>query len=59
METIDPYGQNPHFQGQTSPGAEFRPHFCQKFLWTSVKTLAMELVGPHGRNNPFSRSNKP
>uniref|UniRef100_A0A3Q7FNK7 Uncharacterized protein n=1 Tax=Solanum lycopersicum TaxID=4081 RepID=A0A3Q7FNK7_SOLLC len=28
-------------------------------LWTSVKTLAMHLVVPHGHSNPFSRSNEP
>ncbi|KAH0774583.1 hypothetical protein KY290_011720 [Solanum tuberosum] len=27
---------------------EFRPHFCQKYTWTSVKALSMEPVGPHG-----------
>ncbi|KAG5588772.1 hypothetical protein H5410_049206 [Solanum commersonii] len=56
-----------HFYGQTIPGAvhglfgdpKFRPHFCQKFSWTSVKTLAMEPVGPHGKNVPFSWSNDP
>ncbi|KAG5578660.1 hypothetical protein H5410_058794 [Solanum commersonii] len=56
-----------HFQGQTTPGAvhglfddlEFRPYFEQKFLWTSVKTLSMEPVDPHGQNVPFSRSKEP
>ncbi|KAG5578657.1 hypothetical protein H5410_058791 [Solanum commersonii] len=37
-----------HFQGQTNPGAR-----------TSIKTLAMEPVGPHGQNGPFSKSNEP
>ncbi|KAG5612767.1 hypothetical protein H5410_024048 [Solanum commersonii] len=32
--------------------------FAKKFLWTSVKTLAMEQVGPHSQNVPFSRSNE-
>ncbi|KAG5578677.1 hypothetical protein H5410_049304 [Solanum commersonii] len=38
---------------------ELRPHFCQTFSWMSVKTLGMELVGPHGQNVPFSRSTEP
>ncbi|KAG5608032.1 hypothetical protein H5410_019313 [Solanum commersonii] len=38
---------------------EFWPYFCQKISWMSFKTLAMESVGPHGQNNPFSRSNEP
>ena len=29
------------------------------FLWTSVKTLSMHPVGPHGPSNPFWRSNDP
>ncbi|KAG5576382.1 hypothetical protein H5410_056516 [Solanum commersonii] len=37
----------------------FRCHFCQKNLWTSVKTLAMEPIGFDQKTNPFSRSNKP
>ncbi|KAG5578673.1 hypothetical protein H5410_049300, partial [Solanum commersonii] len=37
----------------------FRPHFCKKFTWTSVKTLPMEPVGLHGHNGPFSKSNNP
>ncbi|KAG5593549.1 hypothetical protein H5410_044063 [Solanum commersonii] len=36
---------------------EFRPHFCQNFTWTSIKTLPMEPVGPHGQNDLFLRSN--
>ncbi|KAG5569108.1 hypothetical protein H5410_058874 [Solanum commersonii] len=56
-----------HFQGQMNSeqftiffgDPEFRPYFCKTFTWTSVKTLSMELVGPHGQNGPFSRSNKP
>ncbi|KAG5569106.1 hypothetical protein H5410_058872 [Solanum commersonii] len=35
----------------------FRPHFCENFTWTSVKTLPMEPIGPYGQNVPFSRSN--
>ena len=35
-----------------------RPKF-QKFLWTSVNTLAMQPVGHHGQSDPFSRSNEP
>ncbi|KAG5613949.1 hypothetical protein H5410_013773 [Solanum commersonii] len=38
--------------------SEFRRYLCEKILWTSVKTLAMEPVGPHGQTRPFSRSNK-
>ncbi|KAG5568916.1 hypothetical protein H5410_064079 [Solanum commersonii] len=38
---------------------EFRPHNFQNFTWTSVKTLPMEPVVPHGQNGPFSRSNYP
>ncbi|KAG5628344.1 hypothetical protein H5410_000061 [Solanum commersonii] len=51
-----------HFQGQTCSRVgdpKFRPHFCQNFAWTSVKTLTMELIGPHGQNGPFSTSNDP
>ncbi|KAG5613684.1 hypothetical protein H5410_013508, partial [Solanum commersonii] len=56
-----------HFQVQTNLGdvhgvfgdMEFRAHFCQNLLWTSIKPLAMEPVGPHGKNFPFSRSNRP
>ncbi|KAG5598312.1 hypothetical protein H5410_029682 [Solanum commersonii] len=38
---------------------EFRRHFCQKFTWTFIKTLYMEIVGHHGQNSPFIRSNEP
>ncbi|KAG5574363.1 hypothetical protein H5410_054497 [Solanum commersonii] len=38
---------------------EFEPHFCQNFSWTSVKTLVIMPVGPHGQNGPLSRSNEP
>ncbi|KAG5578703.1 hypothetical protein H5410_049330 [Solanum commersonii] len=31
--------------------------FAKKFTWTSVRTLAMEQIGRHGQNGPFSRSN--
>ncbi|KAG5593562.1 hypothetical protein H5410_044076 [Solanum commersonii] len=48
-----------YLQGQTNPGSEFRPHFCQNFTWTSVKTLAIEPIGPHGKNGQFSRSYEP
>ncbi|KAH0646397.1 hypothetical protein KY284_034281 [Solanum tuberosum] len=37
-----------HFQGQTIPRAEFPPHFYQNLTWTSIKTLPIEPVGPHG-----------
>ncbi|KAG5613700.1 hypothetical protein H5410_013524 [Solanum commersonii] len=59
-----------HFQGQRIPGADLtneaswptwlkQPIFKVKQFpeQTSVKKLAMEPVGPHGKNNPFSRSN--
>ena len=36
----------------------FRRQKRQKFLWTSVKTLAMQSVVPHGQFDLFSRSNK-
>ncbi|KAG5613726.1 hypothetical protein H5410_013550, partial [Solanum commersonii] len=56
-----------HFQRQTNPRAvhgffgnlEFRPHFCQNYTWTFVKTFPMEPVGPHGQNRPFLKSNDP
>ena len=32
---------------------------CQNFLCTSVKTLSLQPVGPHGQSDPFSRSNEP
>ncbi|KAG5574358.1 hypothetical protein H5410_054492 [Solanum commersonii] len=32
---------------------KFRPKICQNFSWTSIKTLAMEQVDPHGQNGPF------
>ncbi|KAG5591684.1 hypothetical protein H5410_042198 [Solanum commersonii] len=38
---------------------EFLNDFCQIFSFTSVKTLAIELVGPDGQTGPLSRSNKP
>ncbi|KAG5593613.1 hypothetical protein H5410_034845 [Solanum commersonii] len=37
----------------------FLCHFCQKFTWTSVKTLAMEQVGHHVQNDIFTRSDNP
>ncbi|KAG5607808.1 hypothetical protein H5410_029300 [Solanum commersonii] len=36
---------------------EFQCNFCQKFTWTSVKTLVMEPIGHHGQNVPITRSN--
>ncbi|KAG5578681.1 hypothetical protein H5410_049308 [Solanum commersonii] len=38
---------------------EFQRQLCQKLTWTSGKTLAIEPVGYHGQNGPFSRSNEP
>ncbi|KAG5593521.1 hypothetical protein H5410_044035 [Solanum commersonii] len=32
---------------------EFRAYLCRNFLWTSIKTLDMEPVSPHGQNIPF------
>ena len=32
---------------------------CQIFLWMSVKTLSMHMVGHHGFSDPFGRSNEP
>ncbi|KAG5568920.1 hypothetical protein H5410_064083 [Solanum commersonii] len=32
---------------------EFQPQFSQKISRTPVKTLPIDLVGPHGQNNPF------
>ncbi|KAG5588773.1 hypothetical protein H5410_049207 [Solanum commersonii] len=57
-----------HFQGQTNPGGDFsygasqpswpkRPIF--KVKRASLQTLAMEPVGTHGQNVPFSWSNEP
>ncbi|KAG5576462.1 hypothetical protein H5410_056596 [Solanum commersonii] len=34
--------------------SNFRRHFCQKNLWTSVKTLAIESVGPDGVRQDLS-----
>ncbi|KAG5608029.1 hypothetical protein H5410_019310 [Solanum commersonii] len=50
-----------HFHGETSPGEvqghfgdlEFRTHFFQNFLWTSIKTLALEAVGPSRPKHPI------
>ncbi|KAG5576291.1 hypothetical protein H5410_056425 [Solanum commersonii] len=49
-----PTGKLDHFQGETSPKAvhgyfgdpDFRHHFCQKFLWMSIKTFAMSWLVP-------------
>jgi len=38
---------------------EFRPHCRKNYTRTSIKTLSMEPVDPHGQNGPFSRSNEP
>ncbi|KAH0746146.1 hypothetical protein KY285_007803 [Solanum tuberosum] len=38
---------------------DFRCHFCQNFSWTSVKTLAMELICPDGKTVPFSSQMSP
>ncbi|KAG5600597.1 hypothetical protein H5410_031967 [Solanum commersonii] len=38
---------------------KFQRHSFQIFIRTSIKTLPMELVGHHGQNDPFSRSNEP
>ena len=40
-------------------GSGFRCQKCQIFLWTSVKTLSIHLVGPHGHSDPFLMRNKP
>ncbi|KAG5607818.1 hypothetical protein H5410_029310 [Solanum commersonii] len=39
--------------------SKFQRHFCHKFTWTSIKTIAMEPVGHHGQKGPFTRSNDP
>ncbi|KAG5574364.1 hypothetical protein H5410_054498 [Solanum commersonii] len=72
MDLVGPHGKKSHFQGQTSPGADLSygaswpsrpkwPIFKVKRspMLTSVKTLVMELVGPHDKNGPFSMSNEP
>ncbi|KAG5608034.1 hypothetical protein H5410_019315 [Solanum commersonii] len=63
---MDPEQVNPHFADfcvLQSTGfignPEFQRHFRKKFTWTSVKILAMEPVGHHSQNDPFSRSNEP
>ncbi|KAG5574357.1 hypothetical protein H5410_054491 [Solanum commersonii] len=64
-QTIPGVGKPPFYQFSCAivhgifGDLEFRPHFCQNFTWTSVKTLPIDLVGPHDQNNPFSRSNDP
>ncbi|KAG5576376.1 hypothetical protein H5410_056510 [Solanum commersonii] len=54
-------GKPTHFHGQMIPGASKPPDLpiFVNILWTSFKTLAMELVGPNEKNDPFSMSNKP
>ena len=39
--------------------SEFKRNFFSKFLWTSINTLSMEIVGPEGQNDPFSSSYEP
>ncbi|KAG5576388.1 hypothetical protein H5410_056522 [Solanum commersonii] len=61
-----PMGKPTHFQGQTIPGAvhesfddlDFRRYFGKTMSWTSIKTLAMELIGPDRLTILFSRSNE-
>ncbi|KAG5576361.1 hypothetical protein H5410_056495 [Solanum commersonii] len=38
---------------------DLRCHFIQKYSWTIMKTLALELVCPDWKIDPFSRSNVP
>ncbi|KAG5569185.1 hypothetical protein H5410_058951 [Solanum commersonii] len=38
---------------------DFRRHFRINFLWTSIKTLAMEPIGHDGKADPISWSNNP
>ncbi|KAG5591695.1 hypothetical protein H5410_042209 [Solanum commersonii] len=55
-------GETTHFQGQTSPRAVYGflrfknidMIFCQNISWTSVKTLAIEPIGPNEQTEPFS-----
>ncbi|KAG5578689.1 hypothetical protein H5410_049316 [Solanum commersonii] len=66
MEPEGHHGQNGPFTRSNIPGnttfygdPEFRCHFCQKLIWTSVKTLVMEPAGRHDEKGPFTRSNEP
>ncbi|KAG5569153.1 hypothetical protein H5410_058919 [Solanum commersonii] len=38
---------------------DFEKKICQNFLWMSVTTLLMLLVGPKVQTGPFSSSNEP
>ncbi|KAG5613951.1 hypothetical protein H5410_013775 [Solanum commersonii] len=59
MERVYPYGQTGPISSPWIFGVpEFRHQFVQKLSCTSVKTLVMELVGPHGKIGLFSRSNE-
>ncbi|KAG5576373.1 hypothetical protein H5410_056507 [Solanum commersonii] len=67
MESVGPDGQKGQFSRLNDPWSgpwmfgdtDFRRHFCQNILWTSVKTLVMEQLNPDGEIGPFSRSNEP
>ncbi|KAG5582365.1 hypothetical protein H5410_052992 [Solanum commersonii] len=67
MEPVVPNDKNDSFsrlkETRSSPwiigNSNFRRNFFQIFSWTSLNTLAMELVGLDGQNIPFSRSNDP
>ncbi|KAG5576551.1 hypothetical protein H5410_056685 [Solanum commersonii] len=37
----------------------FRRNFCKNLLWTSIKTLAMDLVGLYGKTSSFSMAIDP
>ncbi|KAG5607812.1 hypothetical protein H5410_029304 [Solanum commersonii] len=64
MEPVGHHGQNGTFKRSNEPlheillFPEFRYHFCQKIIWTSIKTLAMDPICHHGHNGPFKRSNE-
>ena len=48
------------FRVQTIFGwSEFKRQKCQKFMWTSVKTLAMHPVGPRGHATHFQGQTSP
>ncbi|KAG5608043.1 hypothetical protein H5410_019324 [Solanum commersonii] len=53
MDFVNTFAMEPvghHDQNTTGfiGDPEFRCYFCQKFTWTSDKTLDMESVGQHG-----------
>ncbi|KAG5578694.1 hypothetical protein H5410_049321 [Solanum commersonii] len=54
-----------HLQGQSNSKAVKPPilqiivFYSPRHFMTSVKTLAMEPVGRHGQNGPFTKTNKP